>query len=321
MLLKNTDQKCKSVDEYEKVNRICSGSFGSVYRVRHKKTQKMFALKRMNPSMCHDTNGFSILYIREVMILRQIQHRNIIRIEEVVEGAEVNDFFIVMECCDVDLKLFIQRVNPMRMEVVKYLTGQLLEGLRFLHSTGVLHRDLKPSNVLLMKDGCLKIADFGLARKLNERMTSLVVTLWYRPIEVLLGSEAYTEAIDMWSLGCIVGEMLKGRPILAGEGEIDQLGKIFHLLGFPSDEDFDGLELPHHRNIKRPKDAKSHFNDDFGGYEADAIEFVLNLLSFNPRKRYSAEEALSIPFFQEMPNNIQLSAIRIIEDSIGDHSD
>lgn len=296
MLLKNTDYKRKSIDEYEKMNRICTGSFGNVYKVRHRKSKKIFALKKMNPSMCYDTNGFSILYIREIMILKHVHHKNIIRIEEVVEGTDMRDFFIVLEHCDIDLKSFIQSTNAIDIEVTRCFMYQMFQGLKFLHSIGIIHRDLKPSNILLMRDGSLKIADFGLARTVGEQMTNLVVTLWYRPIEVLLGSEHYTEAIDMWSAGCIIGEMLNGKPIMPGEGEIDQLSRIFRLLGFPADEDFEGLDLPHLRNIKKPEDSEYRLDAEFEGHDADVVELMKRLLSFNPRKRYTADEVMSKPF-------------------------
>ncbi|ADM12617.1 cyclin-dependent protein kinase [Encephalitozoon intestinalis ATCC 50506] len=295
MLLKG-GRKCDSIEKYEKLCRISSGSFGNVYRVRRKTDKKEFALKRMNPSMCHDTNGFSILYMREVMILKHARNKNVMGIEEVVEGCEINDFFIVMECCDIDLKSIVLKTGGIGMEVAKFFTYQILQGLEFLHGIGVVHRDLKPSNILLMRSGDLKIADFGLARAVGSTMTNLVVTLWYRAIEVLLGSETYNESIDMWSVGCIVGEMLKGGPILPGEGEIDQLDRIFKLLGYPADEDFAGLCLPHLKNIRRPGSFEASFGQDFGCYGQEVVDFVGNLLSFDPRKRHSASQSLSSLF-------------------------
>lgn len=300
MLLRSLSPRCKSVDGYERVGRICSGSFGNVYKVRSRETQQVFALKRMNPSMCYDTNGFSILYIREVAILKHVRHENIIRIEEVVEGTEMNDFFIVMEYCDTDLKTFIQRTGTVGAGVLRCFVCQMLRGLRFLHGAGVVHRDLKPSNILLTRDGCLKIADFGLARRIDDHMTNLVVTLWYRPVEVLLGSEEYTASADMWSVGCVVGEMFLGRPVVPGEGEIDQLGRIFRLLGFPTEKDFEGLNLPHYKSLRRPEDVECNFDDEFVECEDSVVGLVRNLLSFNPRDRYSAEEALSCSVFKDM---------------------
>ncbi|UYI26335.1 cell division protein kinase [Encephalitozoon cuniculi] len=295
-MLMRSGGRCNSIENYEKVCRISSGSFGNVYRVRRKTDNRVFALKRMNPSMCYDTNGFSILYIREVMILKHIRHRNIMEIEEVVEGCEINDFFIVMECCDTDLRSVIHSVGKIGMKAARFLTCQMLEGLKFLHGAGIVHRDLKPSNILLMRDGGLRIADFGLARAIGNQMTNLVVTLWYRPIEILLGSETYDESIDMWSVGCVVGEMLRGEPILAGEGEMDQLDRIFRLLGYPTDADFEGLDLPHFKNIRRPSTFEASFEGDFECYGEEAASFVRNLLSFDPRKRCTASQGLCSGF-------------------------
>lgn len=285
--------RCRSISAYEKISRICSGSFGSVYKVRCKESTSIFAIKRMNPSMCYDTNGFSTLYIREVMILRHLQHNNIMRISEVVEGTAINDFFIVMEYCDTDLKTFIQKSGPMDASMARFFASQLLQGLEFLHGIKVVHRDLKPSNILLMKDGCLKIADFGLARRTSSQMTNLVVTLWYRPIEVLLGSESYDESVDMWSVGCIVGEMMVGEPIMPGEGEIDQLRRVFELLGYPDDGDFQGLELPHLKSIRVPDMFDAEFDKRFEGIDGDVVGLIRNMLSFDPRRRDSARVVLS----------------------------
>ncbi|KAM0671780.1 cyclin-dependent protein kinase [Ordospora colligata] len=312
MGLMHTVGRCRSISVYEKINNICSGSFGSVYKVRCKESKNIFAIKRMNPSMCHDTNGFSVLYIREVMILRHLQHNNIMRINEVVEGAAINDFFIVMEYCDTDLKTLIQKAGPMDESMAMFFTNQLLQGLEFLHGIGVIHRDLKPSNILLMRDGCLKIADFGLARRISSQMTNLVVTLWYRPIEVLLGSESYDESVDMWSVGCIVGEMMVGEPIMPGEGEIDQLRRVFELLGYPDDKDLHGLELPHLKSIRIPDTFNAEFDKRFNGMDGEVVEFIRNMLSFDPRKRDSAHVVLS----KEIMKNSALSNRDVIECSI-----
>ncbi|KAG5859036.1 protein kinase domain-containing protein [Encephalitozoon hellem] len=319
MLLRG-GSKCSSIEAYEKVCRISSGSFGNVYKVRRAGDGREFALKRMNPSMCHDTNGFSILYIREVMILKHTRNRNVMRIEEVVEGNEINDFFIVMECCDIDLKSAIQRAGRMDVRLIRFFTRQILEGLKFLHGVGVVHRDLKPSNILLMRNGDLKIADFGLARVVGSAMTNLVVTLWYRAIEVLLGSESYDESIDMWSVGCIVGEMAKGEPILPGEGEINQLDRIFRLLGYPADSDFEGLDLPHLKNIRKPESFLADFDDVFEGYDLEMVAFVRNLLSFDPRKRYSASRGLCSEFMaggQECQKELVEDAMRMCTEGPG----
>lgn len=313
MLLRSTGRRCNSIDDYEKVGRICSGSFGSVYRVRHRASGREFALKRMNPSMCHDTNGFSVLYMREVMILKHLSHRRVMRIEEVVEGSEINDFFIVMERCDVDLRSVIHHSGRISMEAVRFFTHQMLEGLVFLHGAGVIHRDLKPSNILLMKGGDLKIADFGLARTVDVQMTNLVVTLWYRPVEVLLGSESYGTSVDMWSVGCIVGEMVAGEPILPGEGEIDQLARIFGLLGYPSDSDLDGVDVPHLCNVRRPEAFEASFEKEFGCYGQDVAGLVRNLLSLDPRRRWSAPQALCSPFVQAGPERGKEEAERLVE--------
>jgi serine/threonine protein kinase len=288
-MLLNVPYRRRSVDEYEKISRIRSGNFGNVYRVRNRNSGGVFALKRMNPVMCYDTNGFSILYLREVMILKSVEHTNVLKIIEVVEGSEINDLFIIMEYCDVDLKTLIERAHPLGTGAIKCLVAQLLNGLSFLHGNGIIHRDIKPSNILILQDGTLKIADFGLARAVGGRMTNLVVTLWYRPIEILLGAEEYTTAVDMWSVGCVAGEMVKGSPMMPGEGEVDQLNRILGLLGFPDEGDFEGLEV---HKLKRPESHRRAFEDEFAGCDADLLALMKDLLAFDPRGRISARDAL-----------------------------
>lgn len=292
MLLEKSE-KCRSTSCYQKVRQISNGTFGSVFKVIEPITKKEYALKHLLKNMCFDTNGFSILYLREVTILKKISHRNIIKLIEVTKGEDVTDLSLIMEYCDIDLKTFIYKVKEIPMGVVKAIFKQIVEGVVYLHENKIIHRDLKPSNILLNFDGTVKIGDFGLARVYKPSMTNLVVTLWYRSIELLLGLEEYDYSIDVWSLACIFVELVNGSPLFPGEGEINQINLIFKHLGFYKEGDFNGLKL---NDLDILKD-----NDEFDGNGIDSKlsslsgEDKLNIremLRFDPRKRFTSREVL-----------------------------
>lgn len=293
MLLKNSEN-CRNTNCYKKVIQISNDTFGSVYKVVDPTTKKEYAMKHLLKNMCFDTNGFSILNLREVTILKRISHKNIIKLIEVTKGDDVTDLSLIMEYCDIDLKTFIYTVKNIPIEVVKLLFKQILEGVVYLHDNEIIHRDLKPSNILLNYDGTVKIGDFGLARVYKSSMTNLVVTLWYRSIELLLGLEEYDYSIDVWSLACIFVELVNGTPLFSGEGEIDQINQIFRHLGFFTKEDFEGLKM---NDLDIFKD-----NDKFNskGIEEKIVSLIdedrlviKEMLKFDPRKRFKSKQILN----------------------------
>ncbi|XP_068653788.1 cyclin-dependent kinase G-2-like isoform X2 [Aristolochia californica] len=238
---------CRSVDEFEKLNKIDEGTYGVVFRARDKKTGEIVALKKVK--MAKEREGFPLTSLREINILLSFHHPSIVDVKEVVVGSDLNQIFMVMEYMEHDLKGLMETMKqPFSQSEVKCLMLQLLEGIKYLHDNWVLHRDLKTSNLLLNNRGELKICDFGLARQYGSPLkpyTHLVVTLWYRAPELLLGAKEYSTAIDMWSLGCIMAELLAKEPLFSGKSEIDQLDKIFKTLGTPSEKIWAGFaKLP-----------------------------------------------------------------------------
>ncbi|KAI9295986.1 kinase-like protein [Neoconidiobolus thromboides FSU 785] len=247
---------CRSINNYEKLNRIDEGTYGVVYRARELASGDIVALKRLK--LENEKQGFPITSLREIQALLIAKHPNIVNVREIVVGKRLDDIYIVMDFIEHDLKALMKDMpNPFLQSEVKTIMLQLLSAIKLLHDNWLLHRDLKTSNLLLSNRGEIKVADFGLARKYGEpinQMTQLVVTLWYRAPELLLGETKYTKAIDMWSIGCIFGELILNEPLFPGEGEIDQIGRIFKLLGSPTRDNWPNyMNLPYAQKFQFKK--------------------------------------------------------------------
>ncbi|XP_042487468.1 cyclin-dependent kinase G-2-like [Macadamia integrifolia] len=307
----NMLQGCRSVDEFERLNKIDEGTYGVVYRAKDKKTTEIVALKKVK--MEKEREGFPLTSLREINILLSFHHPSIVDVKEVVVGSNLDSIFMVMEYMEHDLKGLMETMKqPFSQSEVKCLMLQLLEGVKYLHDNWVLHRDLKTSNLLLNNRGELKICDFGLARQYGSPLkpyTHLVVTLWYRAPELLLGSKQYSTAVDMWSLGCIMAELLAKEPLFPGKAEVDQIDKIFKMLGTPNETIWPGFsKLPgvkvnfvkHRYNMLRKKFPATSFTGS--PILSDAGFDLLNkLLTYDPEKRITAEAALNHEWFREVP--------------------
>ncbi|KAK9104191.1 hypothetical protein Scep_021035 [Stephania cephalantha] len=307
----NMLQGCRSVDEFERLNKIDEGTYGVVYRAKDKKTGEVVALKKVK--MEKEREGFPLTSLREINILLSFHHPSIVDVKEVVVGSNLDSIFMVMEYMEHDLKALMETMKqPFSQSEVKCLMLQLLEGVKYLHDNWVLHRDLKTSNLLLNNRGELKICDFGLARQYGSPLkpyTHLVVTLWYRAPELLLGAKQYSTAIDMWSLGCIMAELLAKEPLFNGKTEVDQLDKIFRMLGTPNETIWPGFsKLPGLKvnfvkqpyNLLRKKFPATSFTGS--PILSDAGFDLLNkLLTYDPEKRITVNEALNHQWFREIP--------------------
>lgn len=307
--------ECRSVDIYEKLNRISEGTYGVVYRARDRQTGKICALKRIK--LDKERDGFPLTSIREINILLSLSHPSIVNVSEVVVGSSLDSIFMVMEYADHDLKSVMdQRMRqPFSIAEVKCLMLQLLSGIAYLHANWVIHRDLKTSNILYTNRGELKICDFGLARQYGEPLkpyTHLVVTLWYRAPELLLGARTYSTAVDVWSCGCIMAELLAKSPLFQGANELSQLDLIFKNLGYPTNETWPGVDaLPNYKKFKFKASGNGLLRSKFpppgpvfdGRPTISAIGFDLltGLLDLCPEKRLSAAQAMDHAWFREHP--------------------
>ncbi|KXS16085.1 Pkinase-domain-containing protein [Gonapodya prolifera JEL478] len=298
---------CRSVDSYEKLNRIAEGSYGVVYRARDKLTGEIVALKKLK--LENEKNGFPVTSLREIQCLLMAKHPNIVNVKEIVVGESLNNIFMAMEFVPHDLKTLMEtmrsRNTAFLISEVKTLMIQLLSGVKLLHDLWIIHRDLKTSNLLMTNTGHVKIADFGLARSYGDppvNLTQLVVTLWYRAPELLLGESNYTPAIDMWSIGCIFGELVNNEALMPGRGEIDQLNQIFRLLGSPTEDSWPNwTSLPNARTIQFANVPQSSLRQKFPYLTQLGLDLLSAMLAYDPGRRITAEEAMRHPWFEEDP--------------------
>jgi mitogen-activated protein kinase 15 len=231
-------------------------------------------------------------------------HENIIRLQNVIRAENDRDIYLVFDFMDTDLHAVI-RANILEDIHKQYIIYQVLKCLKFMHSANLLHRDLKPSNLLLNSECHVKVADFGLARSLDTKepdqtpiLTDYVATRWYRAPEILLGSNKYTKGVDMWSLGCILAELLLGKPVFPGTSTLNQLDRVMELIGRPSQEDIDAIDCPLAQTMLEslPPTKAKRLRDVFPTASDDALDLLKSLLHFNPHKRLTAEQALRHPY-------------------------
>ncbi|GJM91835.1 hypothetical protein PR202_ga08252 [Eleusine coracana subsp. coracana] len=291
-----------------------------VYMAKETGTNEIVALKKIR--MDNEREGFPITAIREIKILKKLHHKNVIKLKEIVtspgperdeQGKPIDgnkykgSIYMVFEYMDHDLTGLADRPG-MRFTVpqIKCYMRQLLTGLHYCHVNQVLHRDIKGSNLLIDNEGNLKLADFGLARSFssdhNGNLTNRVITLWYRPPELLLGSTKYGPAVDMWSVGCIFAELLNGKPILPGKNEPEQLTKIFELCGTPDDLIWPGVtKMPWYNNFKPPRPLKRRVKEFFKHFDRHALDLLEKMLTLDPSQRISAKDALDAEYFWTDP--------------------
>ncbi|KAI6192098.1 putative serine/threonine-protein kinase [Aphelenchoides bicaudatus] len=301
---------CRSVDEFKILNRIDEGTFGVVYRAMETRTDEVVALKRLKMEKEHE--GFPITSLREInMLMKCRNHPNVLKLREIVVGSNMDKIYLVMEYVEHDVKALLkqmeERKKKFRIAEVKTLMQQLLSGCAYMHDEWVIHRDLKTSNLLLSHNNILKIGDFGLAREYGDPLknyTPIVVTLWYRSPELLLGDKLYSTAVDVWSIGCIFGEFLRLKPIFPGTSEIEQLNRIFAETGTPNDKIWPGYsELPGVKKWILPPNKTNQLRTK---YMPDlkseaALELMQQLLTLDPNRRISCNAALKHQFFTEDP--------------------
>ena len=300
---------CRSVAEFRCLNRIEEGTYGVVYRAKDKRTQEIVALKKLK--MEREKEGFPITSLREINTLLISQHVNVVTVREIVVGSNMDQIYIVMDFVQHDLKSLMETMRKKSQVFlpgeVKCLMVQLLRAIHHLHDNWILHRDLKSSNLLLSHNGILKVGDFGLAREYGSPLkayTSIVVTLWYRAPELLLGIKDYSTHIDVWSIGCILGELLHMEALFPGKSEVDEVNKIFKLLGTPSEKNWAGFrDLPGVTKIKFVDYPISHLREKFPErmLSEAGLSLLKGLLTYDPKKRISCETALKADYFRENP--------------------
>jgi cyclin-dependent kinase len=291
------------MERYQKLEKLGEGTYGVVYKALDNDTKEIVALKKI--ILDAEDEGVPSTAIREVSILRELKHGNIVDLKDVVH---VNGHLhLVFEFITEDLKMYLDNVEGnMSPMLVKSYLKQLLLGLEYCHRHRFMHRDLKPQNLLINKGGSLKIADFGLARAFGvpiRTYTHEVVTLWYRAPEILLGGKHYATVMDIWSVGCIFAELATRKPLFPGDSEIDQLFKIFRVLGTPTEELWPGITAyPDYKGSFPKWAAKENGLAEAcsGLLDDDGIDLLKKMLVYDPEKRISTRRALAHPYFNSL---------------------
>lgn len=289
---------------------IGAGTYGKVFKAIHIYTKKMVALKKIR--MEGEKDGFPITAVREIKLLQHLNHDNVVCLQEVM--VEKNECFMVFEYLSHDLTGLINHPTFTLTDAhKKHLAMQMFDGLRYLHQRGVLHRDIKAANILVSNTGQLKYADFGLARFFSKSRqldyTNRVITIWYRPPELLLGETRYGPAVDIWSAACVYVEMFTKKAVFPGEGgEISQLDKLYNSLGTPTVSEWpDFKEMPWFELLRPTERRKRTFEDKYrDSLTPTALDLVCKMFRYDPAKRPSAEEVLQHPYFtEEEPKPVQ----------------
>lgn len=294
-----------SIDDYERLEKIGEGTYGVVYKARAKTTGEIVALKKIR--LDGDCDGVPSTAIREISFLKELDNFNIVKLHGVLHSNGDRKLHLVFEYLDQDLKKYIDSFNGNQIPqwIIKSYLYQLLLGVAFCHEKRILHRDLKPQNLLINDQGALKLADFGLARAIGipvRTFTHEVVTLWYRAPEILLGCQHYSMTVDVWSIGCILAEMVTCRSLFQGDSEIDQLFRIFRTLGTPDEEIWPGVSQFPDYKTSFPKwqvqDIANVINQHH--LEVEGMNLLRRMLIYNPERRVTARDALYNSYFKDV---------------------
>jgi len=296
--------------KYEIVQKLGRGAYGIVWRAIDKKTREVVALKKCFDAFQNATDAQRTF--REIMFLQELNgHENIVRLTNVLKADNDQDIYLICDYMESDLHAVI-RASILEEIHKQFIIYQLLKALMYMHSGQMLHRDIKPSNILLNSDCQVKVCDFGLARSVvqesdhaqNPVLTDYVATRWYRAPEILLGSTCYTKGVDIWSVGCILGELASGRPIFPGTSTMNQLDRIMEVTGRPSREDIEAIKstfaatMLESLNVGKPRPL----NEMFPNASIEALDLLRLCMQFNPDRRLSAHDALRHPYVVQFHN-------------------
>uniref|UniRef100_A0A3P8Q6D4 Mitogen-activated protein kinase 15 n=1 Tax=Astatotilapia calliptera TaxID=8154 RepID=A0A3P8Q6D4_ASTCA len=298
--------------KYDIKKRLGKGAYGIVWKAVDRQTGEIVAVKKIFDAFRNRTDAQRTF--REIMFLQEFGgHPNIVKLLNVIRAQNDKDIYLIFEYMDTDLHAVIKKGTLLKDIHKRYVMYQLLKATKYLHSGNVIHRDQKPSNVLLDSDCVVKLCDFGLARSLNQiqedsgnpTLTEYVATRWYRAPEILLGSTRYTKGVDMWSLGCILGEMLLGKALFPGTSTINQIEKIMSAIPHPSPEDILAIKSEYgssviQRMLLKPQVPLEDLLQP--SVPPDALDLLKGFLVFNPDKRLTAEQALQHPYLARFHN-------------------
>ncbi|CAK7198043.1 Cyclin-dependent kinase catalytic subunit [Sporothrix eucalyptigena] len=318
------------MDNYQKLEKVGEGTYGVVYKARDLTAGgRIVALKKIRLEA--EDEGVPSTAIREISLLKEMRDPNIVRLYNIVH-AEGHKLYLVFEFLDLDLKKYMDslpvsdggrgkalpegtgtRLHTLGLgdDIIKKFMSQLCAGIRYCHSHRILHRDLKPQNLLINKEGNLKLADFGLARAFGVPLrtyTHEVVTLWYRAPEILLGGHQYSTGVDMWSVGCIFAEMAMRKPLFPGDSEIDEIFKIFRLLGTPTEDVWPGVTTYPDFKASFPRWVQDTETPLCPNLDPMGQELLELMLVYDPASRLSAKQACNHPYFDDLEKPLPTNA-------------
>lgn len=299
-------------DRFRIICNIGKGSYGVVQKCQDIETNDIVAVKKILQQ--NKLNDCPQTTIREVILLQELHHDNIVELKFVVQCEEANEgLYLVFEYCEYDLYALLYK-NYLKQDYILSLMKQLLVAIYVCTIRRIVHRDLKPANIFVTKNNVLKLGDFGLARRLSEctRYSHQVVTIWYRPPELLLGVKQYGTEVDIWSAGCILYEMATSKVLFrsASNDDVSQLIEIFKFMGRPKKDwiGFQGEKAQLFSNVKDkvPKESeiKKYLKETVPeSYGDDFIDLLLKMLAVNPSERITAEESLNHPFIRAIDSS------------------
>ncbi|KAM8820264.1 mitogen-activated protein kinase 11 [Eudromia elegans] len=285
---------------YQNLTPVGSGAYGSVCSAYDTKTRQKVAVKKLSrpfQSLIHARRTY-----RELRLLKHMKHENVIGLLDVFTPAtsieNFNEVYLVTNLMGADLNNIV-KCQKLTDDHIQFLIYQLLRGLKYIHSAGIIHRDLKPSNLAVNEDCELRILDFGLARQTDDEMTGYVATRWYRAPEIMLNWMHYNQTVDIWSVGCIMAELLKGKALFPGNDYIDQLKRIMEVVGTPSSELLKKISSEHARKYieSLPHMPQQDLKAVFRGANPLAVDLLEKMLILDSDKRITASEALAHPYF------------------------
>ena len=305
----DSPQKFFCNGRFEACGKIGEGTYGDVFYAIDTQRNVKVAVKRVK-LVGNKDDGIPATSLREIAILKELKHKNIVSLEDVVTHVEdgVIRLFLVFRMMDIDLKTAITMYKgKIKADYIKHVMKQIIEGVNFLHSNKILHRDIKPENVLLCKEGYgVKICDFGLSRTIHQPLrpySEEVLTLWYRAPELCVSNRSYSIGIDTWAIGCVMVELVTGKPLFVASTPLDLLFEIVKVVRFDGSIQNDDLGADVQKSMKSIHDRvqqERRLEEILENFEQAGVDLVKKFLRLDPLKRFTCKQALVHDYFREL---------------------